>query len=117
MGSRKGSMKEALLSNSQSGGEESKDPLATATATVSWWSGSSADGCGGGFRGEVKRLSQIAGPMVAVILSQYLVQVVSVMMVGHLGELSLSSTSIAMSLAGVTGFSFIVSLSIHSDDF
>lgn len=58
---------------------------------------------------EVKRVGSISGPMVAVILSQYLVQVVSVMMVGHLGELALSSTSMAISLSGVTGFSVIVS--------
>ena len=48
--------------------------------------------------------------MVAVILSQYLLQIVSMMMVGHLGELALSSTAIAISLAGVTGFSLFVSL-------
>lgn len=59
---------------------------------------------------EVKRLGCIAGPMVAVILSQYLVQVVSMMMVGHLGELALSSTALAISLSSVTGFSLIVSL-------
>ncbi|XP_022882302.1 protein DETOXIFICATION 14-like [Olea europaea var. sylvestris] len=56
---------------------------------------------------EMKRLGYLAGPMVAVTLSQYLLQVISVMMVGHLGELSLSSTSIAISLCGVTGFSFL----------
>ncbi|RVX12590.1 Protein detoxification 14 [Vitis vinifera] len=33
---------------------------------------------------EVKRLGCLAAPMVSVVLSQYLVQVVSVMMVGHL---------------------------------
>ena len=59
---------------------------------------------------EVKRLGWIAGPMVLVVLSQYLVQVVSTMMVGHLGELALSSTAIATSLATVTGFSLLVSL-------
>ncbi|KAI3817236.1 hypothetical protein L1987_11025 [Smallanthus sonchifolius] len=53
---------------------------------------------------------KIAGPMVAVTLSQYLLQVTSIMMVGHLGELALSRTSIANSLSGVTGFSLIVSL-------
>ncbi|CAA2973057.1 MATE efflux family 5-like isoform X1 [Olea europaea subsp. europaea] len=58
---------------------------------------------------EMKRLGYLAGPMIAVTLSQYLLQVISVMMVGHLGELSLSSTSIAISLCGVTGFSFLVS--------
>ena len=58
---------------------------------------------------EVKRLGCLAAPMVAVILSQYLLQVISLMMVGHLGELALSSTAIAISLSGVTGFSFLVS--------
>lgn len=61
---------------------------------------------------EMKRVGYLAGPMVAVTLSQYLLQVISVMMVGHLGELSLSSTAIAMSLAGVTGWSLLVSHAI-----
>eukprot|EP00257_Ricinus_communis_P022878 XP_015582727.1 protein DETOXIFICATION 12 [Ricinus communis] len=62
------------------------------------------------FTQEVKKLGYIAGPMVAVILSQYLLQVISLMMVGHLGELALSSTAIATSLAGVTGFSFLLGM-------
>ncbi|KAE8077220.1 hypothetical protein FH972_015800 [Carpinus fangiana] len=61
----------------------------------------------GVFTVELKRLSVLAGPMVAVILSQYMLQVISIMMVGHLGELALSSTAIAISLSGVTGFSFL----------
>ncbi|XP_034697401.1 protein DETOXIFICATION 12-like [Vitis riparia] len=59
---------------------------------------------------EVKRLGCLAAPMVAVILSQYLLQVISLMMVGHLGELALSSTAIAISLSGVTGFSFLLGM-------
>lgn len=59
---------------------------------------------------EVKKLSCIAGPMVAVNLSQYFLQVISLMMVGHLGELFLSSTAIAISFCAVTGFSLLVSL-------
>ncbi|KAH9650446.1 protein DETOXIFICATION 12 [Citrus sinensis] len=55
--------------------------------------------------GEVKKQGYIAAPMVAVTLSQYLLQVVSMMMVGHLGQLALSSTAMAISLASVTGFS------------
>lgn len=58
---------------------------------------------------EVKRLGYLAGPMVAVTLSQYMLQMIATMMVGHLGELALSSTAIAISLGGVTGFSFLVS--------
>ena len=65
------------------------------------------------FIGEVKdegrRLAYVAGPMMLMSLSQYLVQVISSMMVGHLGELALSSTAIATSLTGVTGFSLLVS--------
>lgn len=59
--------------------------------------------------GEVKRVGYLAGPMVAVTLSQYFIQVISSMMVGHLGELPLASAAIATSLAGVTGFSLLVS--------
>ncbi|GMN38683.1 hypothetical protein TIFTF001_007923 [Ficus carica] len=58
---------------------------------------------------EVKKLGSIAAPLVTVLLSQYLLQVISIMMVGHLGELSLSSTALAISLSGVTGFSILVS--------
>ncbi|CAM8881439.1 unnamed protein product [Rhodiola kirilowii] len=59
---------------------------------------------------EIKRLWYLAGPMVAVTLSQYSLQVISMMMVGHLGELALSSTAIAVSLAGVTGFSLLLGM-------
>lgn len=60
---------------------------------------------------EVKRLGSIAGPMVAVNLSQYFLQVISVMMVGHLGELFLSSTAMAISFSIVTGFSLLFGMS------
>ncbi|XP_031265271.1 protein DETOXIFICATION 14-like [Pistacia vera] len=60
---------------------------------------------------EVKRLSCIAGPMVAVYLSQDFLQVISVVMVGHLGKLSLSSTAVAISFCAVTGFSLLFGMS------
>ncbi|PIN00432.1 putative membrane protein, predicted efflux pump [Handroanthus impetiginosus] len=59
---------------------------------------------------EMKRLGYLAGPLVAVTLSFYLLQVISLMMVGHLGELSLSSTAIAFSLGGVIGFSLLLGM-------
>ncbi|XP_021896178.1 protein DETOXIFICATION 12-like isoform X1 [Carica papaya] len=62
------------------------------------------------FTREVKRLGYLAAPMVAVTLSQFLIQVISIMMVGHLGELALSSTAIAISLCGVTGFSLTLGM-------
>lgn len=58
---------------------------------------------------EMKKLSCLAGPMIAVNLSSFLLQVVSLMMVGHLGELSLSSSAMAFSLCNVTGLSVTVS--------
>ncbi|XP_020593904.1 protein DETOXIFICATION 14-like [Phalaenopsis equestris] len=59
------------------------------------------------FTDEARRLGYLAGPMMGVTLSLYLVQVISSMMVGHLGELALSSSAIATSLSGVTGFSLL----------
>ncbi|XP_052200270.1 protein DETOXIFICATION 12-like isoform X1 [Diospyros lotus] len=73
------------------------------------------EGGGGGGRWaavaeEVKRLGCIGAPMMAVTLSQYLLQVVSTMMVGHLGELYLSSSSLAISLSSVSGFSLLLGM-------
>lgn len=58
---------------------------------------------------ELKKVSYIALPMVMVTVSQHLTRVFSMMMVGHLGELTLSGTAIATSLTNVTGFSLLVS--------
>lgn len=57
---------------------------------------------------ELKRQMQLAGPLVVVSFLQYSFQMISVMFVGHLGDLSLSSASMATSFAGVTGFSYMV---------
>ncbi|XP_057524190.1 protein DETOXIFICATION 12-like isoform X1 [Amaranthus tricolor] len=62
-------------------------------------------------REEMNRMCKIAGPMIAVMMSQYMIQVVTLMMVGHLGNLYLASTSLAVSLAAVTGFSLMVGMS------
>ncbi|XP_055828823.1 protein DETOXIFICATION 14-like [Solanum dulcamara] len=58
----------------------------------------------------LKKVSYIAMPMVVVTLSQHLVRVLSMMMIGHLGELSLSGASIATSLTNVTGYSLILGM-------
>ncbi|KAI4352157.1 hypothetical protein L6164_006435 [Bauhinia variegata] len=57
---------------------------------------------------ELKTVSSMAVPMVAVTVSLYLLQVVSLMMVGHVGKLSFSSVAIASSFTEVTGFSVLV---------
>ncbi|MED6136467.1 Protein DETOXIFICATION 14, partial [Stylosanthes scabra] len=63
---------------------------------------------------ELKSIFIIAGPMIAIVAFQYLLQVLSIMMVGHLGELYLSATSLAFSLAIVTGFSLLVNSLLFS---
>ncbi|XP_010427940.1 PREDICTED: protein DETOXIFICATION 14-like isoform X2 [Camelina sativa] len=63
-----------------------------------------------GFIQEMRRLAYIAGPMVAVNLSMDFLQVISVVMIGHLGELFLSSTAIAVSFCSATGFSLVFGL-------
>lgn len=63
-----------------------------------------------GFGEEMKRILDIAVPMVVVHGSQRLLQVVTIIMVGHLNDdLYLSSAALAVSLTAVTGFSFLVS--------
>uniref|UniRef100_A0A1D1Y895 MATE efflux family protein 9 n=2 Tax=Anthurium amnicola TaxID=1678845 RepID=A0A1D1Y895_9ARAE len=72
----------------------------------------------GGFEGmkeEAGRLGRLAAPMVAVTVAQYLVQVVSMMLVGQLGELALSGAAIATSLCNVTGFSLFLGMASGLD--
>lgn len=59
---------------------------------------------------EVKRQIWLAGPLVSVSLLQFCLQLISVMFVGHLGQLALSGASMATSFASVTGFSLLVCL-------
>lgn len=64
---------------------------------------------------EVKKQLYLAGPLITAWLLQNLVQMISVMFVGHLGELALSSASIATSFAGVTGFSLLSGMASSLD--
>ncbi|KAI9120147.1 hypothetical protein K1719_008795 [Acacia pycnantha] len=59
---------------------------------------------------EVKRIVYIAGPVIPVLSSQFFLQIVAIMIAGHLDELSLSGTALAISIATVTGFSFLVGM-------
>ncbi|VAH72029.1 unnamed protein product [Triticum turgidum subsp. durum] len=56
---------------------------------------------------EVKRQLWLAGPLIVGSLMQNLIQTISVMFVGHLGELPLAGASMATSFATVTGFSLL----------
>ncbi|KAL3844908.1 hypothetical protein ACJIZ3_002311 [Penstemon smallii] len=59
------------------------------------------------FGADLNKVTRIALPMMVVTVSQYLLRISPLFMLGHLGELSLSSASIATSLANVTGYSVI----------
>lgn len=58
---------------------------------------------------EAKRLAALAAPMIAVALLQLTMQLISTVMVGHLGEVALAGAAIANSLTNVSGFSVLVS--------
>lgn len=58
---------------------------------------------------EVKKQLWLAGPLISVSLLQNFIQIISVMFVGHLGELPLSGASIGTSFASFTGLSLLVS--------
>jgi multidrug resistance protein, MATE family len=67
----------------------------------------------GAFWAEFKRVGSMAAPMVTVTVSQYLLQVVSLMMVGHIGILtSFSGVALAISFAECTGFCVLVMSSL-----
>ncbi|XP_062109985.1 protein DETOXIFICATION 12-like [Humulus lupulus] len=96
--SYKEAMEESLLQQSS---EEERDVIRRNNEIVLTWKV---------FFQEVKRLGYLAGPLAAVVSSQYLLQVISIMMVGHLGELALSSSAVANSLSVVTGLSVLMGM-------
>ncbi|KAL6331770.1 hypothetical protein AAG906_020109 [Vitis piasezkii] len=67
--------------------------------------------------GEVKKQLKLAGPLMSVNLLICSLQMISVMFVGHLGELALSGASMATSFASVTGFSLLLGMGSALDTF
>ncbi|KAL1550615.1 protein DETOXIFICATION 16-like [Salvia divinorum] len=59
---------------------------------------------------EGKQQIGLAIPLIIVNMLLHFVQVISLMFVGHLGELQLSSASMATSFAAVTGFSVLLGM-------
>ncbi|XP_024990522.1 protein DETOXIFICATION 16-like [Cynara cardunculus var. scolymus] len=59
---------------------------------------------------EMKKQIGLAGPLIAVSLLQYCLEIISIMFVGHLGQLPLSSASMATSFASFTGFSILLGM-------
>ncbi|KAL3689690.1 hypothetical protein R1sor_015999 [Riccia sorocarpa] len=66
---------------------------------------------------ELSQQFQIAGPMILVNLLQYLLTLVPIMFVGHLGELALSSSAIAGTFAGATGSSIMMGMASALETF
>lgn len=57
---------------------------------------------------EAKKQVWLGGPMICVCVFQYSLQMVSLMFVGHLGEIPLSGASMATSFLNATGFYLLV---------
>ncbi|CAM6097944.1 unnamed protein product [Calypogeia fissa] len=72
--------------------------------------GGAGDGGGNSVLAEVKMQFQLAWPIVAANVLFYSIVCTAVMFVGHLGEVELSSVSLANSFAVVSGFSFLMGL-------
>jgi MATE family multidrug resistance protein len=66
-------------------------------------------------REEVTKQLRLAGPMVVGALLQNVIQMISVMFVGHLGELPLAGASMANSFATVTGLSLLLGMASALD--
>ncbi|XP_057868210.1 protein DETOXIFICATION 16 isoform X2 [Cryptomeria japonica] len=97
--------------HSQGHENDMSDPLLTEDETVVLEAEHDEVKCSGALAWEeVKKQCWIAGPMVSVNLLQFSLQVMSIMVVGHLGELALSSASIATSFANFSGFSVMIGM-------
>ncbi|GMH09187.1 hypothetical protein Nepgr_011027 [Nepenthes gracilis] len=60
---------------------------------------------------EMKKIAYVAGPMAGVSLMQTLLQLISMIMVGHsTSQLSLSSSALALSFAAVSGFDVLLGM-------
>ncbi|KAJ4850881.1 hypothetical protein Tsubulata_007126 [Turnera subulata] len=59
---------------------------------------------------ELRKQLKLAGPLVFTGLLQFSMQMISVISVGHLGQVPLASASLATSFAGSTGFSLMVGM-------
>ena len=94
-----GSSPEAPLLPPQRGREEA--------GRCRWWRGGASWAAA---TAEAGRLAALAAPMIAVALLQLMMQLISTVMVGHLGEVPLAGAAIANSLTNVSGFSVLVSL-------
>jgi len=110
MGSSEASL---LLPHTRGKSEEEEEARAHDHGAKRWWwrrAAAASEGRWGEATAEAGRLAALAGPMIAVALLQLTMQLISTVMVGHLGEVPLAGAAIANSLTNVSGFSVLVSL-------
>ncbi|XP_052622083.1 protein DETOXIFICATION 16 isoform X2 [Lactuca sativa] len=94
-------------------GREDEDHIKS--PLISIISQENGDGDGDGVFEETQKQLWLAGPLICVSLLQYSLNLISIMFVGHLGELSLSGASMATSFASVTGFSLFMGMACALD--
>ncbi|OEL20673.1 Protein DETOXIFICATION 14 [Dichanthelium oligosanthes] len=98
-----------LLRHRPAAGKE--DAEEGTTRRCCWWRCGGASGeRWGEATAEAGRLASLAAPMIAVALLQLTMQLISTVMVGHLGEVPLAGAAIANSLTNVSGFSVLMGL-------
>lgn len=101
-----------LLAHPREGKEDPESDLGD-RRRLRWWRrrcGASSEGWWAEATAEAGRLAALAAPMIAVALLQLMMQLISTIMVGHLGEVPLAGAAIANSLTNVSGFSVLVSV-------
>lgn len=64
---------------------------------------------------DAKKQLWITFPLFFVVLLEFLLQVISVMFVGHLGQLTLAGASLSISFASATGFTVLMGLASTLD--
>ncbi|KAF3795001.1 hypothetical protein EJ110_NYTH06237 [Nymphaea thermarum] len=101
-----GVLSERLLGRKEDAASEEWGSTGSKNSGSSWV----GDGWWGSGMREMRRQGVIALPLVLVTMFQFLLQIVSLMMVGHLSSLSLSSAAIASSLCNVTGYIILLCL-------
>ncbi|XP_010428307.1 PREDICTED: protein DETOXIFICATION 16-like [Camelina sativa] len=103
--------RERFMERAAGGVDSPANPLLVDVFSVEASEGKIRGRGGGWIAEEVKKQLWLGGPLVATNLLQYLLQMISIMVVGHQGELALSSVSIASSFSLITGLSLLIGLS------
>ncbi|CAN6315058.1 unnamed protein product, partial [Urochloa humidicola] len=109
-----GSSEAPLLLPHTAAGKEEDAEVEVRPERCCWWRCGASEGRWAEATAEAGRLASLAAPMIAVALLQLMMQLISTVMVGHLGEVPLAGAAIANSLTNVSGFSVLISVHVSS---